>query len=473
MIILLLIGLVQSTVLKQGDISLHYDLFTPAQQEDLLDLRRALFGGYWKFYDYEHQPTDGVLWQLPIDISLFSQSPLWERITALLPTSDQGQTEHVDGRARVIRRGDNVKISQMCSDNEEGYTTVLFLTKLHNQNDYGEVLFFNQAVDEVIATIQPLQYSILVWPCNLHYQFQYPSISTGFGQVFIQLTHYKKLDVAPVYLSHTIKPFPLIGGGYERDPLYNISQYLRTTHRTSLNRPIHTLQGLFTPQLLESLRNHLYLHSRYYYDDSDDTDQTDNVQWISGHQTSAFVKSRFWSIIEQTVEAVSGHKGWYPYDISCNLNRAWDHTRIHKDCYDKEEYTFLLYLNPDLGPGDLAGTVFYQQTDLDNIVMSTVNRYGSVVLFHCDIQHAGRPPTAYNTVARYSFAVKVARTKLDAVSREMVNTVSALEGYEDEEEAVEWIMKHVQSLERDETKLEQSFDEMSKKKDELHILEFI
>ena len=43
-------------------------------------------------------------------------------------------------------------------------------------------------------------------------------------------------------------------------------------------------------------------------------------------------------------------------------------------------------------------------------------RYGSVVLFHCDIQHAGRPPTAYNTVARYSFAVKVARTKLDAVS---------------------------------------------------------
>ena len=169
---------------------------------------------------------------------------------------------------------------------------------------------------------------------------------------------------------------------------------------------------------------------------------------------------------EQTVEAVSGHQGWYPYDISCNLNRAWDHTRIHKDCYDKEEYTFLLYLNPDLGPGDLAGTVFYEQTDLKNIVMSTVNRYGSVVLFHCDIQHAGRPPQGYYTGARYSFAVKVARSKLDAVSREMVNVVSSLEDQEDEDQTNDWIEKHMESLGRDEVKLEQSFNEMSKRKEE-------
>ena len=56
-----------------------------------------------------------------------------------------------------------------------------------------------------------------------------------------------------------------------------------------------------------------------------------------------------------------GHEGWYPHDISCNLNRAWDHTRIHKDCYFKEEYTFLLYLTPGYKPGDLGGTVFYER----------------------------------------------------------------------------------------------------------------
>lgn len=213
---------------------------------------------------------------------------------------------------------------------------------------------------------------------------------------------------------------------------------------------------------MESLREHLYLHSRYYYDDSDDTEDNSNFQWISGHRTSAFVKSRLWSIIEQTVEAVSGQQGWYPMDIACNLVRAWDHPRIHKDCYDKEveDYTFLLYLNPDLGPGDLAGTVYYEQNDLKNIVMSTVNRYGSVALFHCDIQHAGRPPQGYNTVARYSFVVQVARSKLEAVSREMVNVVSSLEDYEDVEDAREWIEKHVQSVGGDEVKLEQSFDEM-------------
>ena len=44
MMLLVLIGLVQSSVLQRGEISLHYDLFTPSQQEQLLDLRRALFG---------------------------------------------------------------------------------------------------------------------------------------------------------------------------------------------------------------------------------------------------------------------------------------------------------------------------------------------------------------------------------------------------------------------------------------------
>ena len=49
-----------------------------------------------------------------------------------------------------------------------------------------------------------------------------------------------------------------------------------------------------------------------------------------------------------------GVTGWYPYDVSNNLNEAWDHTRIHPDCFQRDEYTFLLYLNPELNPGELG-----------------------------------------------------------------------------------------------------------------------
>ncbi|XP_063682332.1 uncharacterized protein LOC134817140 [Bolinopsis microptera] len=403
---------------KHGTILFFKELFDEDQKNQLRELRSALFGGYWRYYDHEHTPKDGISWQLPVDAALLSQSPFWNLLNEIIPDNEsQGSSEHVDARARVLRRGDNVKIHSVCNEQESGYTIVLFLSQLKDRNDYGEVLFFQD--NDVHTTLQPKQYSVLVWSCRIPYQFQYPSISTGFGQVLLQITMYNTVDVKPAYLPHSVKHFPIFQGVDAINKTFRAEDHVTTVEHTALNRPIYVLDNLFREDMLVELREHLYMSSQYYYDDSDDEGETDNVQWISGHRTSEFVKSEMWAVVNQTLNQITGHEGWYPYDVSCNLNRAWDHTRIHKDCYDKDEYTFLLYLNPEFKPGHLGGTVYYEHEDLSNIVMSVQNRYGRVALFHCEIKHAGRPPHAYLTNARYSFAVKVARTKLEAVQREM------------------------------------------------------
>ena len=54
------------------------------------------------------------------------------------------------------------------------------------------------------------------------------------------------------------------------------------------------------------MREHLYLWSHYYYDDSEDAGETDNVQWISGHRTHEFVQSEVWAVVKQTLTQITG-----------------------------------------------------------------------------------------------------------------------------------------------------------------------
>ena len=448
-----------------GTINFYKELFTEEQKDGLRDLRAALFGGYWRYYDFEDTPKDGVSWQLPLDSELLSQSPLWKLLNEILPqkSNNEGVSAHVDSVVRLLRRGDNTKIHSQCNKQESGYTAILFLTQLPDKNSYGEVLFFQDG--DVHSTIQPGQFHLLLWSCRIPYQFQYPSISTGFGQVLLQITIYDKIDIKPLYLPLDIKPFPVLKSHKSPNNLempYNFKAQDHLTHawNTSLNRPIYVIDNIFSEHMLSSLREHLYLSSQYYYDDSDDEGESDNVHWISGHRTHEFVKSELWSLVNSTLNQITGHEGWYPYDVSCNLNRAWDHTRIHKDCYSKEEYTFLLYLSPDYQPGHLGGTVFYEQEDVGTIVTSIQNRYGRVALFHCDIKHAARPPHAYLTSARYTFAVKVARSKLEAVQREIMTEPSILLDYEDDEEKERVVTALTKAVGSDPDKLEDAFVDM-------------
>lgn len=78
-----------------------------------------------------------------------------------------------------------------------------------------------------------------------------------------------------------------------------------------------------------------------------------------------------------------GHVDWFPYDISCNLIRNADTTQIHHDCeVHEDEWTFLLYLNPNWTINNYGETVFYERNEDDTeIVTEVLPKYGRVVIF--------------------------------------------------------------------------------------------
>lgn len=78
----------------------------------------------------------------------------------------------------------------------------------------------------------------------------------------------------------------------------------------------------------------------------------------------------------QVVTYVSrGDGDWYPYDVSCNIIRSFDHTRIHTDVYNgqDDEWTFLLYLSP-LGSNDFGETAFYTENHDDTELVYQASR---------------------------------------------------------------------------------------------------
>lgn len=72
------------------------------------------------------------------------------------------------------------------------------------------------------------------------------------------------------------------------------------------------------------------------------------------------VRTKLWPVFRGVMDHVTPWPGFWPYDVSVNVIRSWDHTLVHADCASSElEYTLLLYLNDDLGLDDGAETVFF------------------------------------------------------------------------------------------------------------------
>ena len=89
------------------------------------------------------------------------------------------------------------------------------------------------------------------------------------------------------------------------------------------------------------------------------------------------------TLVFQTLKHITGRDKWFPYDISCNLIRSADHTRIHQDCEPHEdEWTYLIYLTPNWTKNDYGETAFYETITNDNEIITEVRpKYGRAVVF--------------------------------------------------------------------------------------------
>ena len=86
----------------------------------------------------------------------------------------------------------------------------------------------------------------------------------------------------------------------------------------------------------------------------------------------------------QAATFASGNPNLFPYDVSINLVRNADHTRIHGDVsyYGEEEFTCLVYLNPNWTKNDYGETTFFEKNSDDTEIVAQVRpRYGRTVIF--------------------------------------------------------------------------------------------
>ena len=86
----------------------------------------------------------------------------------------------------------------------------------------------------------------------------------------------------------------------------------------------------------------------------------------------------------QAAHHVTGNTELFPYDISINLLRNADFTRIHTDVgyHGEEEYTCLVYLNQNWKKDYYGETAFFEKNSDDTEIVAQVKpKYGRLVIF--------------------------------------------------------------------------------------------
>uniref|UniRef100_H2YI77 Prolyl 4-hydroxylase alpha subunit Fe(2+) 2OG dioxygenase domain-containing protein n=1 Tax=Ciona savignyi TaxID=51511 RepID=H2YI77_CIOSA len=138
-----------------------------------------------------------------------------------------------------------------------------------------------------------------------------------------------------------------------------------------------------------------------------------------------FIFSGMWPRLQQLLKFVTNETEWYPYDVALNYVRTADHTRIHPDAEKhQEEFTLLLYLSEGLTPSNFGETNWVVMKKDDGIlsyigpggevyetIAAVAPKFGRMVIFKNNIEHSAHPPSTSYFGGRYSFAVKVGRTK--------------------------------------------------------------
>ena len=118
-------------------------------------------------------------------------------------------------------------------------------------------------------------------------------------------------------------------------------------------------------------------------------------RWL-GLEVGPFISSDLFPAFQRIVNFFTKKETYYPYDVSCNLIRAADHTLVHSDCgHDQLDATLIVYLNPNWTVNLHGETVFFTGDTPWNAESITAvrPRYGRVVIFNGTFLHSARPPS--------------------------------------------------------------------------------
>ncbi|XP_066295870.1 uncharacterized protein [Branchiostoma lanceolatum] len=391
--------------------------------------------GAWRFQNFD--PHEGnytgkkgnnMQWEATFDPAVFRSSRTGRTLTQLVTEMSGGRQGYklYSATANVVRRLDLIKMYHNAEESEKEFSVSIYLNEVWRKNDYGELYFYDDD-EEIFAAVKPKFGRTVVWDSSIDYLSRPPSINFKQGQIILNLAfttnsskveNYQKAYDSMVAEREAARKAPFVTTGKPGIPNMDVQKHIIQEFYDSNDMKGVVLDNLFDEEDLSALRTFTIKYGQYYFDDSIDLD-SDNVQWIAGFPVESFVKSKMWNITSQVIEHVSGKKGWYPYDISCNLIRNADHTRIHEDCSDhEEEWTFLLYLNPNWTHEYHGETAFFESNDDDTeYIAEVLPKFGRAVIFRGIIPHSARPPSVFFSGARYTFAVKMSVDQATAIRK--------------------------------------------------------
>ncbi|XP_033642095.1 uncharacterized protein LOC117302311 [Asterias rubens] len=396
--------------------------------DDVLDYRLLVaweqyihLGGIWRFQN-GYSENSGISWTATFDAGVFKNSETGRRILSLVKSlpkhhgkgSGDGEYKPYKVVCNILRRGDVIKVHRDADKAEGEFTAILYLNQLWRQNDYGDLLLYEDR--DIFSTVSPKFNRVIIWDSSIEYLTRPPSMGFKQSQLFL-MVHFTrnqtKVEEAEQtrrqLLAHHEKAaqevFPSMVGAV---PVMDVGKYVTQKYTSANGKKIYVFDDLFSKEDLDKLRTFTVDHGNYFFDDSIDAD-SDNVQWIAAFSIDNFTQTTVWNITRQVAKYVSGTDEWFPYDVACNVIRSFDYTRIHEDCeVQEDEWTFLIYLNPNW-TGDLYGETVFKESKLEDAenIASVLPRYGRVALFQGIIPHSARPPSTMFTEARLSFAVKL------------------------------------------------------------------
>ncbi|XP_030842505.1 uncharacterized protein LOC753783 isoform X2 [Strongylocentrotus purpuratus] len=359
-------------------------------------------------------------WSTSLDPGPFENSAVLSVLRGLVSSAmdvDETVLKPFSISMHVFRRGDHVALTRDNTGVEKEYSLILYFNQYWRKNDYGELLFYDDNNDTFTA-LSPKYNRAVVWDSSIGYIMKPPSMDFKQGMMCLRVRfttnatkeskarqrrelHFEEKMKARETLFTEMK-------GSEVKTVEDVANCVTKNYTTSQGKRLYIFDGLFNADDLMKLREFVPKHGKFYFDDSLDLD-SDNVQWIAGFPIDSYVQGKMWTATQKVAEFVSGTDQWYPYDVSCNLLRTYDHTRIHEDCEVREkEWTFLVYLTDDWSEDKYGETTFLHFHGHDSEpVISVLPRFGRVVIFEGIIPHSARPPSPTYRDSRLTFVAKL------------------------------------------------------------------
>ncbi|XP_070561816.1 uncharacterized protein [Ptychodera flava] len=472
-------------------------------------LKNLIIKGYfftsWHFQDDIKIATEenNIPWKSDLSPEFFENTHVWKILReSISHVTKSGELYPYSVTCYLQRRFDSITLETRDPDD---YQILLFLTRRVKKNDYGHLSLYapyRNGTHSIVMTAHPRHGRIVFWKGGLSHLYHPPSmnyVKAGYI-ITIKATHLtgRYEDALMVFNKNALEEkqklervnkdsFPNVPG---KIPTYNMDEHVKRKFYDANGMIVAIYDDLFTKEQLDVL--HAYLSSvedNFFFGDADTEvrEDSDNVAWIKAFSLDSFVKSNVWDVVFQVAKHVSGGKeGWYPYDVSLNVIRAGDHTRIHEDCEAFEyEYTFLMYMNPDWQANNYGETAYFNRIESHPLYKklgegneqfepfcAVKPKYGRVAIFRGIIPHSARPPSSAVPNARYTFAVKVGETERIAKAKALREAFELPEISEEEQALVDELIEYkhaVHSPGKPDSWLDEKLNQQLDKKERFYI----